>query len=53
MWEQIRVNKRNSVILLGLMGAVLCGLGFLLGFAFGGGPEAGWVGILLPRASGW
>lgn len=47
MWEQIRVNKRNSVILLGLMGAVLCGLGFLLGFAFGGGPEAGWVGIFV------
>ena len=47
MWEQIRVNKRNSMILLGLMGAVLCGLGFVLGFAFGGGPEAGWMGIFI------
>lgn len=47
MWEQIRVNKRNSVILLGLMGVVLCGLGFLLGFAFGGGPDAGWIGIFI------
>ena len=47
MWEQIRVNKRNSVILLGVMGAVLCGLGFLLGNAFGGTPDAGWFGIFI------
>lgn len=47
MWEQIRVNKRNSVILLGVMGAVLCGLGFLLGSAFGGTPDAGWIGIFI------
>ena len=47
MWEQIRVNKRNSVILLGLMGVVLCGLGFVLGFAFGGTVDAGWIGIFI------
>ena len=45
MWEQIRVNKRNSVILLGVMGTVLAGLGFVLGLLFGGSAEAGWVGI--------
>ena len=47
MWEQIRVNKRNSVILLGVMGTVLAALGFVLGSAFGGGPEAGWIGIFV------
>jgi heat shock protein HtpX len=47
MWEQIRVNKRNSVVLLGVMAAVLTGLGFLLGYAFGGGPEAGWTGVFI------
>lgn len=35
------------MILLGLMGAVLTGLGFVLGFAFGGGTEAGWMGIFI------
>ncbi len=44
MWELIRVNKRNSVLLLGAMGSVLLLLGFLVGVAFGG-PEAGWIGM--------
>ena len=36
MWEQIRVNKRNSLILLAVMAAVLVGLGFVIGVAVGG-----------------
>ncbi len=47
MWEQIRVNKRNSIMLMGIMGTVLAAGGFTLGFAFGGGPEAGWMGIFI------
>ena len=35
------------MILLGLMGVVLTGLGFVVGFAFGGGPDAGWMGIFV------
>ncbi len=31
MWEQIRRNKRNSVILLALMALILCLLGWLIG----------------------
>ncbi|MHC5121004.1 MAG: M48 family metalloprotease, partial [Planctomycetota bacterium] len=46
MWELIRVNKRNSVLLLGAMGTVLLLLGFLLGMVFGHGhPQAGWIGM--------
>ena len=47
MWEQIRVNKRNSVILLGVMGSVLAALGFVLGRALGEHPDAGWIGIFV------
>jgi heat shock protein HtpX len=46
MWELIRVNKRNSVLLLGAMGTVLLLLGFVLGMVFGrGNPQAGWIGM--------
>jgi len=45
MWELIRVNKRNSVLLLGAMGSVLLVLGFVLGFVFGHSPQAGWIGM--------
>ena len=46
MWELIRVNKRNSVLLLGAMGTVLLLLGFVLGMVFGHGhPQAGWIGM--------
>jgi heat shock protein HtpX len=46
MWELIRVNKRNSVLLLGAMGTVLLLLGFALGTGFGHGhPQAGWIGM--------
>jgi heat shock protein HtpX len=44
MWELIRVNKRNSILLLGAMGSVLLGLGFVIGYAFAG-PQAGWIGM--------
>jgi len=48
MWELIRVNKRNSVLLLGAMGSVLLILGYVLGAAFGQGhPQAGWIGMLV------
>jgi heat shock protein HtpX len=49
MWEQIRVNKRNSILLLAGMGVFLTSLGFILGAALGG-PEAGWLGILIASA---
>lgn len=45
MWELIKINKRNSVLLLGAMGTVLLLLGFVLGMLFGGGPQAGWFGM--------
>ena len=45
MWELIRVNKRNSVLLLGAMGSVLLVLGFVLGFVFGHSSQAGWIGM--------
>ncbi len=46
MWELIKINKRNSVLLLGAMGSVLLILGFVLGLLFGG-PEAGLIGMLI------
>jgi heat shock protein HtpX len=48
MWEQIRANKRNSIVLLALMAVVLAGLGFVLGGAFGGGrANAGFIGMII------
>jgi len=46
MWEQIRVNKRNSFLLISMMAMVLMGLGFILGLATGG-PEGGWFGLII------
>lgn len=37
MWELIRVNKRNSILLMVLMAAVLLLLGYIIGVAFGSG----------------
>jgi len=37
MWQLIRVNKRNSIILMALMASVLLLLGYIIGEAFGGG----------------
>jgi heat shock protein HtpX len=47
MWELIRVNKRNSVLLLAAMGSVLLMLGFVLGMLIGKNPQAGWFGMLI------
>ena len=47
MWELIKINKRNSVLLLGAMGSVLLILGFVLGMVFGKTPQAGWFGMLI------
>lgn len=47
MWHQIYINKRNSIILLGLMATLLCGLGYVFGAAFGGSPDAGWTGMFI------
>jgi len=46
MWELIRVNKRNSVILIGLMAAVLLLLGYIIGSAFFG-PHAAPFGLAI------
>jgi len=46
MWEQIRINKRNSMILLTVMAGLLLGLGGLLGYAFIG-PQGVGIGILI------
>ena len=40
MWEAIRANTRRSRLLIGTMGAILVGLGYLVGVVYGG-PEAG------------
>lgn len=47
MWELIRVNKRNSVLLLMAMGMLLVALGYVIGVAFVGHPQAGFFGIAL------
>jgi heat shock protein HtpX len=44
MWELIRANKRNSVILMTLMAVVLLLLGFVIGLAVFG-PEGGLLGV--------
>ena len=49
MWEQIRANKRNSVILLATMAACLMLLGFIIGIAFFG-PNAGFFGLIIAIA---
>ncbi len=49
MWELIRANKRNSIILMVMMGAVLLLLGFVIGMAIGqeGG---GLLGLIIATA---
>src|SRR4030042_5626485 len=46
MWEQIRANKRNSVLLLVLMAAALALLGWLRGMVFAPDPTAGLIGVI-------
>lgn len=47
LWQQIAVNKRNSIFLMAVMAAVLLLLGYLLGMAFGGNPKAGPMGMMI------
>ncbi|MCE5185735.1 MAG: M48 family metallopeptidase [Planctomycetaceae bacterium] len=49
MWELIKINKRNSVLLLAAMGAILLLVGVAAGTLLGG-PEGAWIG--LPVAAG-
>jgi heat shock protein HtpX len=49
MWELIRANKRNSIILMVLMAATLLILGYLLGTAFAG-HQAGFIGLIIAAA---
>jgi heat shock protein HtpX len=47
MWELIRANKRNSILLLIAMAMCLMLLGYIIGVAFGGSPEAGFFGLII------
>ena len=47
MWEQIRANKRNSVLLLVLMAVVLGFLGWIIGLAVSPDPRAGIFGLVV------
>lgn len=46
MWELIRVNKRNSILLLTAMACCLIVLGLIIGMAWAG-PDGGKFGILI------
>jgi heat shock protein HtpX len=46
MWELIRVNKRNSILLLMAMAVCLILLGFIIGIGFFG-PEGGLIGLVI------
>lgn len=46
MWELIRANKRNSIVLMVLMAVVLLLLGFVIGLGFFG-PEGGFFGLII------
>ncbi len=47
MWQQIRANKRNSILLLALMATVLALLGWFIGRAFSPDPAAGLFGVVV------
>lgn len=49
MWELIRANKRDSVLLLTLMAVVLLALGLIIGLAVVG-PEGGLMGLGIAAA---
>jgi len=49
MWELIRANKRNSIILIVLMAVVLLLLGFVIGLGFFG-TKGGFFGLLIASA---
>jgi len=46
MWELIRANRRNSVILMGVMAVVMVGLGLIIGSAVAPG-EGSLVGVVV------
>jgi heat shock protein HtpX len=46
MWELIRINKRNSILLLMLMAVCLLGLGAVIGMAIRG-PDGGILGLMI------
>ena len=50
MWELIRANKRNSIVLMVLMAVVLLLLGFIIGLAFLKTPEGGLIGLMVATA---
>ncbi|MBN2181227.1 MAG: M48 family metallopeptidase [Sedimentisphaerales bacterium] len=47
MWELIRANKRNSIILMVMMAFVLMLLGFVIGFAVTRNPVGGFFGLVI------
>lgn len=49
MWELIRANKRNSIVLMSLMAAALLLLGYIIGLVFFG-PEGGFFGLIIATA---
>jgi heat shock protein HtpX len=49
MWELIRANKRNSIILMVLMAVVLLLLGFIIGLSFFG-RDGGFFGLIIATA---
>ncbi len=51
MWELIRANKRNSILLMVLMAAVLLLLGFIIGLGFSGDPAGGFFGLMAPAGT--
>ncbi|MFB0552935.1 MAG: M48 family metallopeptidase [Phycisphaerae bacterium] len=46
MWELIRANKRNSIVLMVIMAAVLLLLGFVIGLGFFGA-QGGFFGLMI------
>jgi len=50
MWELIRANKRNSIILMAILAGVLLLLGFVIGFAVTAAPEGGMIGLMIATA---
>jgi len=47
MWELIRANKRNSIILMAILAGVLLLLGFVIGLGVTGAPEGGMFGLMI------
>lgn len=50
MWELIRANKRNSILLMMLMAVVLLVLGFIIGMGYSGDLAVGFFGMMIAIA---